>query len=115
MCSYHGWEFKGSGACTNLPHAPTPDANARACSNPRSCVASYPVQVRQASNMELRPGLQATSLLRNIAPERLYCCTRCTGRACTSLITFSFHMFSCHFHISHMFSCHFHISPGQVS
>ena len=45
MCSYHGWEFTGKGACTNIPQAPTKEANDRACSNPRSCAKVYPCKV----------------------------------------------------------------------
>ncbi|KAF8073221.1 hypothetical protein HT031_000882 [Scenedesmus sp. PABB004] len=44
MCSYHGWEFNGAGACTRIPQIGDPKAAATACSSGRSCVASYPVK-----------------------------------------------------------------------
>lgn len=42
-CSYHGWQFAGSGACARIPQAEDPKAEATACASARSCVASYPV------------------------------------------------------------------------
>ena len=53
MCSYHGWEFSGSGTCTNIPQAQTQEANERACSNPRSCAKVYPCKVRTATASEV--------------------------------------------------------------
>lgn len=45
-CAYHGWEFEGSGACTRIPQADSPETHAKACANPRACAKSHPVQVR---------------------------------------------------------------------
>lgn len=45
MCSYHGWRFKGDGACTKVPQALDDKANTAACSNSRSCAVSHPTQV----------------------------------------------------------------------
>ncbi|WIA09707.1 hypothetical protein OEZ85_009091 [Tetradesmus obliquus] len=44
MCSYHGWEFNGAGACTRIPQIGDERAHATACASQRSCVASYPVK-----------------------------------------------------------------------
>eukprot|EP00878_Enallax_costatus_P015898 GHUV01016666.1.p1 GENE.GHUV01016666.1~~GHUV01016666.1.p1 ORF type:complete len:203 (+),score=34.80 GHUV01016666.1:201-809(+) len=46
MCSYHGWQFNGQGACTRIPQIGDDKAHATACSSKKSCVASYPVKVR---------------------------------------------------------------------
>ena len=48
MCSYHGWRFRGDGACTVVPQALDEKANAAACSNSRSCAVSHPTQVPAA-------------------------------------------------------------------
>ncbi|BDA47256.1 Protein TIC 55, chloroplastic [Coccomyxa sp. Obi] len=47
MCSYHGWRFRGDGACTKIPQALDSKAEQAACSSGRSCAAVYPTQVRQ--------------------------------------------------------------------
>eukprot|EP00879_Flechtneria_rotunda_P013512 GHRR01014109.1.p1 GENE.GHRR01014109.1~~GHRR01014109.1.p1 ORF type:complete len:485 (+),score=156.42 GHRR01014109.1:529-1983(+) len=44
MCSYHGWQFDAQGSCTKIPQIGDAKAAATACSNNRSCVASYPVK-----------------------------------------------------------------------
>ncbi|WIA38769.1 hypothetical protein OEZ86_002061 [Tetradesmus obliquus] len=43
-CNYHGWQFNGSGACTDIPQQPAgaPPPNAK-----RSCVTSYPTAVSE--------------------------------------------------------------------
>ncbi|KAG2497156.1 hypothetical protein HYH03_004746 [Edaphochlamys debaryana] len=43
-CSYHGWRFSGSGACTRIPQALDPAAEAAACSSRRSCATAFPAQ-----------------------------------------------------------------------
>jgi phenylpropionate dioxygenase-like ring-hydroxylating dioxygenase large terminal subunit len=45
MCSYHGWRFNGEGACTRIPQALDPKAEATACSSSRACAAAFPTQV----------------------------------------------------------------------
>ena len=45
MCSYHGWRFNGEGACTRIPQALDPKAEATACSSGRACAAAFPTQV----------------------------------------------------------------------
>ena len=47
MCSYHGWRFKGDGACTKIPQALDSKAEEVACSSGRSCAAVHPTQVRR--------------------------------------------------------------------
>ncbi|EIE23397.1 hypothetical protein COCSUDRAFT_47272 [Coccomyxa subellipsoidea C-169] len=47
MCSYHGWRFRGDGACTRIPQALDARAEDAACSSGRSCAAVHPTQVRQ--------------------------------------------------------------------
>jgi pheophorbide a oxygenase len=46
MCSYHGWQFDGRGACTAIPQLPVSDETARAAalSSRRSCVSVYPTR-----------------------------------------------------------------------
>ena len=44
MCSYHGWRFNGEGACTRIPQALDPKAEATACSSSRACAAAFPTQ-----------------------------------------------------------------------
>ena len=45
MCSYHGWRFRGDGACTKIPQALDSKAEQAACTSGRSCAAVYPTQV----------------------------------------------------------------------
>jgi phenylpropionate dioxygenase-like ring-hydroxylating dioxygenase large terminal subunit len=45
-CSYHGWEFDSSGACTRIPQA-TAKIEASALRSKRSCVAAYPACVEK--------------------------------------------------------------------
>lgn len=45
MCAYHGWQFNGEGRCASIPQLDAPSQEA-ACRSPRSCVSSYPCQVR---------------------------------------------------------------------
>lgn len=47
QCTYHGWQFDASGSCTNIPQIGDDKAHATACSSPRACVETYPVQVLQ--------------------------------------------------------------------
>ncbi|KIY93998.1 pheophorbide a oxygenase [Monoraphidium neglectum] len=47
MCSYHGWQFDGSGTCTAIPQIRDPRAKASAMGSKRSCVTSYPVKEEQ--------------------------------------------------------------------
>ncbi|EIE23405.1 ISP domain-containing protein [Coccomyxa subellipsoidea C-169] len=47
MCSYHGWRFRGDGACTRIPQALDARAEDTACSSGRSCAAVHPTQVSQ--------------------------------------------------------------------
>lgn len=53
-CSYHGWRFAGSGACTRIPQALDGGAEAAACASPRSCVTSYPVAINVRACVTLR-------------------------------------------------------------
>lgn len=50
MCSYHGWEFDGSGSCTRIPQSDSPKAEETACSSRRSCATRHPSQVPAASS-----------------------------------------------------------------
>uniref|UniRef100_A0A383VSW5 Rieske domain-containing protein n=2 Tax=Tetradesmus obliquus TaxID=3088 RepID=A0A383VSW5_TETOB len=45
MCSYHGWQFAGSGECTRIPQIGDPAKMKAACASPRACVASFPTTV----------------------------------------------------------------------
>ncbi|KAK9793004.1 hypothetical protein WJX73_007911 [Symbiochloris irregularis] len=45
-CAYHGWRFDGSGQCTYIPQINEDRAQNNACSNQRSCVKSFPTQVK---------------------------------------------------------------------
>lgn len=54
MCSYHGWQFNGQGACTRIPQIGDEKAHATACSSNRSCVASYPVKVDRLMSSDLQ-------------------------------------------------------------
>ncbi|CAL8472283.1 g11825 [Coccomyxa elongata] len=47
MCSYHGWRFRGDGACAKVPQALDAKAEQAACSSGRSCAAVHPTQVAQ--------------------------------------------------------------------
>ena len=47
MCSYHGWRFRGDGACTKIPQALDAKAEDAACSSGRSCAAVHPTQVQR--------------------------------------------------------------------
>jgi phenylpropionate dioxygenase-like ring-hydroxylating dioxygenase large terminal subunit len=42
LCAYHAWRFDGSGACTDMPQASSPEEEARVKANPRSCANSRP-------------------------------------------------------------------------
>ncbi|KAG2443553.1 hypothetical protein HXX76_001905 [Chlamydomonas incerta] len=44
-CSYHGWRFQGSGACSRIPQALDAAAEAAACSSRRSCATAFPCKV----------------------------------------------------------------------
>lgn len=49
MCSYHGWRFNGEGHAVSIPqaHFQSPTAEQAACNSNRSCVKSYPTQVKE--------------------------------------------------------------------
>jgi len=47
MCRYHGWCFNGSGKCTKLPMATSPNMEQKLCQTGRSAVAAYPTKVHQ--------------------------------------------------------------------
>ena len=42
QCSYHGWSFDGSGACTRIPQAAPEGPEARAVRSPRACATKFP-------------------------------------------------------------------------
>ena len=46
MCSYHGWQFNSSGACTSIPQIGDEHALKTACSSKKSCAIKYPAKVR---------------------------------------------------------------------
>lgn len=46
LCSYHGWRFDSEGNCTTIPQANETKIEETACASSRSCVKSYPVQIR---------------------------------------------------------------------
>ena len=46
MCSYHGWRFRGDGACVDIPQSLNAKANAAACSSSRACIKAHPVKVK---------------------------------------------------------------------
>jgi nitrite reductase/ring-hydroxylating ferredoxin subunit len=46
QCTYHGWRWDASGACTSIPQIPDEKAHAVATASPRACVKNYPTQVR---------------------------------------------------------------------
>ena len=45
MCSYHGWRFRGDGACVDIPQSLNAKANAAACSSSRASIKTHPVKV----------------------------------------------------------------------
>lgn len=45
QCTYHGWTFDTTGACSSIPQLGDPKAHATACASSRSCVKSFPVCV----------------------------------------------------------------------
>lgn len=47
QCTYHGWLFNETGACTSIPQIADQKAHATACSSNRGCVKAYPAQVLQ--------------------------------------------------------------------
>lgn len=47
QCSYHGWSFDGSGACTSIPQAASEGPEARAVRSPRACATKFPTLVSQ--------------------------------------------------------------------
>lgn len=46
QCSYHGWQFSGSGACTDIPQAPDAKAHNVARASKRSCARAFPTTSR---------------------------------------------------------------------
>jgi hypothetical protein len=46
QCSYHGWQFSGSGACTDIPQAPDAKAHDVARASKRSCARAFPTTSR---------------------------------------------------------------------
>ncbi|WVZ55450.1 hypothetical protein U9M48_006110 [Paspalum notatum var. saurae] len=47
QCSYHGWSFDGSGACTRIPQAMPEGPEARAVRSPKACATKFPTLVSQ--------------------------------------------------------------------
>nr|QPZ56332.1 pheophorbide a oxygenase 2 [Curcuma alismatifolia] len=47
QCSYHGWSFDGSGACSRIPQAASEGPEARAVRSPRACAVKFPTLVSQ--------------------------------------------------------------------
>jgi pheophorbide a oxygenase len=47
QCSYHGWSFDGSGACTRIPQAMPEGPEARAVQSPKACATKFPTLVSQ--------------------------------------------------------------------
>lgn len=47
QCSYHGWSFDGSGACTRIPQAAPEGPEARAVRSPRACATKFPTLLSQ--------------------------------------------------------------------
>jgi pheophorbide a oxygenase len=47
QCSYHGWSFDGSGACTKIPQAAPEGLEARAVRSPRACATKFPTLLSQ--------------------------------------------------------------------
>nr|CAB3502028.1 unnamed protein product [Digitaria exilis] len=45
QCSYHGWSFDGSGACTRIPQAMPEGLEARAVRSPKACATKFPTLV----------------------------------------------------------------------
>lgn len=45
MCSYHGWRFRGDGACVDIPQSLNAKANTAACSSSRAAIKTHPVKV----------------------------------------------------------------------
>ncbi|CAE7320432.1 PTC52, partial [Symbiodinium pilosum] len=46
-CRYHGWCFNGAGSCVSVPMARNDAEEARMCGLARSCLTTFPVQVKQ--------------------------------------------------------------------
>lgn len=64
MCSYHGWRFDSSGACTRIPQAASAEAEALACRSHRACAVAHPTKVAQGIVFvwgEGGPGAEAES------------------------------------------------------
>lgn len=47
QCSYHGWSFDRTGACTRIPQAAQEGPEANAARSKRACVARFPTLVSQ--------------------------------------------------------------------
>ncbi|KAJ0970247.1 hypothetical protein J5N97_023124 [Dioscorea zingiberensis] len=47
QCSYHGWSFDRTGACTRIPQAAPEGPEARAVRSKRACVVRFPTLVSQ--------------------------------------------------------------------
>ncbi|KAM0938899.1 putative pheophorbide a oxygenase [Dioscorea sansibarensis] len=47
QCSYHGWSFDRTGACTRIPQAAPEGPEANAARSKRACVARFPTLVSQ--------------------------------------------------------------------
>ncbi|KAF2937264.1 pheophorbide a oxygenase, chloroplastic-like [Oryza sativa Japonica Group] len=47
QCSYHGWSFDGSGACTRIPQAAPEGPEAKAVRSPKACAIKFPTLVSQ--------------------------------------------------------------------
>lgn len=46
QCSYHGWRFDGTGACTDIPQVSDPNTAALVRKAPRSCATAHPTTIR---------------------------------------------------------------------
>jgi phenylpropionate dioxygenase-like ring-hydroxylating dioxygenase large terminal subunit len=49
ICSYHGWQFEGSGKLKDIPQADDAKVLERAIKSQRSCCQVYPCQVDSLS------------------------------------------------------------------
>ena len=80
MCSYHGWRFRGDGACVDIPQSLDAKANATARASPRSCIKAHPVKVCAQS-----------PLISSLAPlcTGKLAAVRCAAQRCRGMICLS--------------------------
>ena len=43
-CSYHGWQWNGSGSCTRIPQITNTEHHQRSTSAPKACLRTLPVK-----------------------------------------------------------------------